>query len=169
MPSPRVNQDLNDHQTYFLTCTIKRWYYIFDRYQRWDILAKSLKYFIDNKDLKVYSFVFMLNHIHLIISSPDVSGFIRDFKKFTSKKIKENVSLTEPNVLQLFLNENGIYEFWSKTNMPKIIETENFYIQKSLYIENNPVKKNYVMLPEHWYWSSANNICELKVSNYFEN
>lgn len=104
----------------------------------------------------------MLNHIHLIVSSPDVAGFVRDFKKFTSKEFHKNIQDTEPNVLKLFLNTQGQYEFWDKTNMPKIIETEYFFRNKLEYIHNNPVKKHYVMRPEHWHWSSANPFCELR-------
>ena len=97
----------------------------------------------------------MLNHIHLIINSNDVSGFIRDFKKFTSKRLKENIADTEPTILKLFL-ENGKYEFWKKTNMPEKIESEKFFTQKKRYIENNPIRKQYVQKSEDWVYSSAN-------------
>lgn len=93
----------------------------------------------------------MLNHIHLIVSSPDMAGFIRDFKKFTSKEFHRNIQITEPNVLKLFLASDNSYEFWEKTNMPKLIETEEFFQNKLEYIHNNSVKKQYVSQPEHWY------------------
>ncbi len=76
---------------YFITPTIHNWYYIFDRHNRWQILTDSLKFCQENKSLKVYAYVFVLNHLHLIIQSPDAIGFIRDFKKFTSKKLIENI------------------------------------------------------------------------------
>ena len=154
MPSVRVKNELNDG-IYFLTFTVKRWYYLFDRHQRWEILLDSLIYCQKNKDIKIYSWVFMLNHIHLIINSNDVSGFIRDFKKFTSKRLKENIADTEPTILKLFL-ENGKYEFWKKTNMPEKIESEKFFTQKKRYIENNPIRKQYVQKSEDWVYSSAN-------------
>ena len=40
--------------------------------------------------------------------------------------------------------------------MPKMIEGEEFYNQKVNYIEENPVRKQYVNVPEDWIWSSAN-------------
>lgn len=97
----------------------------------------------------------MINHIHLIAQSEDVSGFVRDFKTFTSKELKKNIVDTEPKVLTLF-EEDGVYQFWQKTNMPELIETEEFYGQKEKYIEENPVRKQYVKNPEDWIWSSAN-------------
>ena len=138
MPSIRVSKE-NNSGTYFLTLTIKNWYYIFDRHHRWDILSDSVKYCQENKGLKLYGFVFMLNHIHLIIHSEDVSGFVRDFKRFTSGKLRENIQNTEPSILKIFLNENKKYEFWQKTNMPKLIETETFFKNKLEYIYNNPL------------------------------
>jgi putative transposase len=167
MPSLRVSKNLND-KTYFLTLTVKKWYYLFDRHNRWNILAGSLEYCHSNKNLKLFGFVFMLNHIHLIVSSPDMTGFIRDFKRHTSRELHKNISQTEPNILQLFLDENGKYKFWSKTNMPKLIETEKFLYQKMEYIHANPVRKSYVAQSDHWYWSSANPNCEIKVDNIWE-
>ena len=165
MPSIRISKE-NNSGIYFLTFTIKNWYYIFDRYYRWNILSDSLKYCQKNKGLKLYGFVFMLNHIHLIVYSDDVSGFIRDFKRFTSGELRKNIQNTEPSILKIFLNKNNTYEFWQKTNMPKFIETESFFKNKLEYIHNNPVRKNYVVMPEYWYWSSANELCELKCDRF---
>jgi len=130
--------------------TIEKWYYIFDRYDRWDILAESLKYCQKNKGLKIFAYVFMLNHIHMIIQSDNVAGFLRDFKTFTSKKFRDNLNKTEPKVLKLFIDKKTEkYSFWQKSNKPKIMETEKFFLQKMNYILNNPVKKGYVERPEY--------------------
>jgi putative transposase len=50
----------------------------------------------------VYAYVFMLNHIHLIIKSKHAAGFFRDFKKYTTKKFIENIKKFEPEVSGLF-------------------------------------------------------------------
>jgi len=155
MPSRRVASDLNSG-TYYLTLTIQRWYYLFDRYNRWQILADSLRYCQENKGLELNGYVFMLNHIHLIVTSPDMAGFLRDFKRFTSVKFKENLETTEPRVLQLFVDDKGKYQFWQNTNAPKKIENPKFYRQKLNYIHQNPVRKCYVADEAHWIWSSAN-------------
>ena len=154
MPSPRIHREENQHP-YFLTFTVHRWYYLFDRHGRWEILLNSLKYCQQHKGLKVYNWVFMLNHIHLVVSSPDVIGFVRDFKRFTTKALKENIEQTEGNILKLFL-EKGKYQFWKSDNMPELIKSREFYMTKAKYVEDNPVKKGYVRLPEHWVYSSAN-------------
>lgn len=154
MPSVRVQRSMKQ-EMYFLTFTVHRWYYLFDRYNRWDILLESLKYCQDNKELDIFNYVFMLNHIHLIARSNDIPGFIRDFKTFTSKQLKNNIIETEPHILKLF-EANGKYHFWQKTNMPEVIVSNDFYLTKANYIEDNPVRKRYVAEAAHWVYSSAN-------------
>ena len=87
MPSQRINKEYRN-EIYFITLSINRLYYLFDRHDRWEILLNSLKYCQKHKNLKIFNWVFMLNHIHLIVQSPDVKGFIRDFKTYTSKELK---------------------------------------------------------------------------------
>ncbi len=160
MPSRRVATGLNAG-TYYLTLTIQRWYYLFDRHNRWQILADSIRYCQDNKGLELNGYVFMLNHIHLIATSPDMAGFLRDFKRFTSVKFKANLETTEPSVLSLFVDDKGNYQFWMDTNAPKKTENPEFYRQKLNYIHENPVRKGYVSRSEHWLWSSANPASQL--------
>jgi REP element-mobilizing transposase RayT len=167
VPSVRISKKLNAG-TYFITITVKKWYYVLDRYGRWNMLADSLKWFQNNKNLKLYGFVFMLNHLHLIVKSEDVIGFVRDFKSFNSKQIIENIKKFEPNVVKLFETSSGKYELWEKTNMPKGVENERYFYQKLKYIHENPVRRNYVMRPEDWYYSSANSHCELKTDSVYE-
>ncbi|MBI5050191.1 MAG: hypothetical protein HZC11_04775 [Nitrospirae bacterium] len=154
MPSVRINKDMNN-EIYFLTLTVKRWYYLFDRHNRWNILLDSLKYCQKHKGLLIYNWVFMLNHINLIAKADDMAGFVRDFKTFTSKELKKNILATEPNILKLFVDKDGKYQFWQQTNMPEIIRGEKFYMSKAGYIEDNPVRKRYVRKAEDWVYSSA--------------
>ena len=155
MPISTISKNHNQ-SLYFITPTILNCYYIFDRHNRWHTIADSIIYCQKHKNLEVYGYVFMLNHLHMIIRSPDAIGFIRDFKKYTSTALIKNIRQFEPNILQLFKNEDGGYNFWKIDNQPKIIETEKFALQKLNYIHNNPVTKGYVDNPSHWKWSSAN-------------
>jgi REP element-mobilizing transposase RayT len=82
---------------YFVTFTIVDWVDIFSRKIYRDIIVDSLNYCISNKGLKVYAWVIMTNHIHLIIESENEnsSDVIRDIKKFTAYKIIETIK-SEP-------------------------------------------------------------------------
>lgn len=167
MPSKRVAEDLNDRM-YFLTFTVRNWYSVLDRHGRFDVLLNSLRFCQEQKGLKVFAYVFMINHLHLIIGSPDIAGFIRDFKRHTAQKIISNLKEAEPKVAKLFVNEEGKYELWKKTNMPILIESEHVFEQKKNYIEHNPVRKQYVALPEHWFFSSASPFNTLRISRLDE-
>jgi len=163
MSTIRIDEEFSSGM-YFLTLTVLHWYYLFDRWNRFDILLDSLKHCQKHKELKVYAWVFMINHIHLIAASEDMIGFTRDFKKFTSKELQKNIVATEPSILKIF-EEKGEYHFWQPKNMPKVIETEEYFLQKKNYIEQNPVKKLYVRNPEHWIYSSANPESLLQLDN----
>lgn len=157
----------NNNLMYFLTFTVKNWYYLFNRNNRFEMLAKTLKFFQENKGLKIYAYVFMLNHMHLIIQSDNVISFVRDFKRWTSRELKNDLIKYESEVLKLFLDKDNNYNFWQDTNKPEIIESEKFFIQKLNYVLNNPVKKDYVEKPEYWKWSSANKNSCIKIENIY--
>ncbi len=163
MPKARISLETNN-RVYFLTPTIRNWYYIFDRHERWQILSDSLTYCQREKGLEIFAYVFMLNHLHLIASCGDMAGFVRDFKRHTSRELIRNIKRTEPRVLALFENEDGSLSFWQEGNQPKLLETEHFFMQKMNYIHENPVRKGYVERAEHWKWSSANPKSPIKVA-----
>lgn len=163
MPSIRISEELNS-QIYFLTFTVRNWYYIFDRHNRFEILGNSIRYCQEHKGLKLYAYVFMINHIHLIATAPDMIAFVRDFKRYTSLQIQKNIIASDPNLTPLFLTD-GKWEFWQDTNMPKLIESEEYFLQKVNYIHNNPARRQYVERPEYWYWSSANPDSPIKVES----
>ena len=163
MPIAQIPRD-NPSGVYFITPTVQHWYYIFDRHGRWQILADSLQFLQDRRGLEIFGFVFMLNHLHLIIRAPNTAACIRDFKRHTARRIHESLRQFEPSVLKLFLDEQGNFHLWKPDNQPKVIENERFFLQKLRYIHENPVRKGYVERPEHWKWSSANSSCPLRIS-----
>ncbi len=163
MPIARIRSFAKDG-FYFITPTLWNWYYLFDRHNRWEILANSLRYCQRHKSLEIYAYVFMLNHVHLIIRADDAEAVIRDFKRHTSRALKENIRSTEPNILNLFTQKDGLWRLWKEDNQPKLIESETFFVQKLNYIHDNPVRKGYVLNPAHWKWSSANPHSPLQIA-----
>ncbi len=157
MPSPRIITEFKD-QIYFVTFTVKNHYYIFDRHNRFQILEDSFVYCQKNKGLRIYAFVFMLNHLHFIGQAPDLIEVVRDMKKFLSKELQKNIIATEPNILELFKANNKEYHFWQEGNYPELIESIEFFEQKYNYIHYNPVKKKFVHYPEDWCYSSVSKI-----------
>ena len=162
MPTPRISVDQKD-SIFFITLTIQRWFYLFDRYERWTILLNALKHYQKHNNLKIYSWVFMLNHMHIIFQCKDAIKFVNGFKSYTAQKLRENIEETEPHLLNLFKTDND-YHIWQDNNFPEIVESENFFLQKVNYIIENPVRKEYVNYPEDWRYSSASKIQLIELS-----
>jgi REP element-mobilizing transposase RayT len=141
MPSPRVPITQNTAM-FFVTTTVRNWHGVLQQHNHFEILLGSLICCQKYKDLKIFAWVFMDNHLHLIIKSQDVGGFLRDFKKHTAYEIIKSLRKMHPETAELFELPTEKYCFWEKTNMPKVIETEESYYQKKQYIDYNLVRKN---------------------------
>jgi REP element-mobilizing transposase RayT len=154
MPSVRVPKELND-RFYFCTFTVRRWAKVFSNDQRFGLLADSISFCQAERGLRLFGYVFMPNHLHLILQSPDVSGYIRDFKRFTAKRLLDDVLKNDPTSATIYKGKNGLREFWQRTNMPILLENDAVLEQKLNYIHRNPVKAGLVKRSEEWKWSSA--------------
>jgi putative transposase len=80
---------------YFLTFTVVRWIPVFIKPEYYHILWESLQHCRKEKGLKIHAFVFMTNHIHIIVSTSNPETklweIIRDFKKYTAQKILKKI------------------------------------------------------------------------------
>ena len=82
----------NQQAKHFLTFTVCGWIDLFTRKAYRDILIDSFKYCQQEKGLEINAFVIMSNHVHLIARANGkntLSDIVRDFKKFTHKKMIE--------------------------------------------------------------------------------
>ena len=83
---------------YFITITTVGWVDLFTRLNQKFIITDSLNYCQQNKGLEIYAYCIMNSHIHLFCKATNgfiLSDVIRDFKKFTSKKIIQTI-IDEP-------------------------------------------------------------------------
>ena len=71
------------------TCTVHQWVDVFIRKEYVEILLESIRFCQNKKGLKIYAWDIITNHIHMIVGSDkeNLSDIIRDFKKYTSRKI----------------------------------------------------------------------------------
>ncbi len=123
----------------------------------------------------VYAWCLMSNHLHLIASAQEgyqLSGIIRDFKKYTAKKIIHNI-LKEPESRRTwmikrfeyaakYLKRIKQYKFWQDGSHAIELSNNRLLEQKLNYIHNNPVKALIVEEPEHYWFSSARNYAGMK-------
>ena len=72
---------------HFITCTILHWIPIFTRKESVQIVFDCLEFLKKKDNLKIYAFVVLENHLHLVVQSNDLAKSMESFKKFTAKKI----------------------------------------------------------------------------------
>jgi len=146
---------------HFVTLTVLHWIPVFTRPQTVGILLNSLS-FLMSEGLKVYAYVILENHLHLIVQSEHLGRDIARFKSYTAKELI--LYLTEHNVRtildQLMFYKKAhkhdcAYQFWQEGAHPELIQDEEMMYQKVDYIHQNPVKRGYIDHARHWRYSSA--------------
>ena len=121
------------------------------------IVSSRRKYQFD-----LWAYVFMPNHVHLLIfpttSEYSISDILLSIKQPVSRKAINYLRKNNPDGLQcLATNQmHRPYRFWQKgggydRNMTKI----KTVIDSMSYIHSNPVRKGLVSSPDEWYYSSA--------------
>ena len=70
---------------HFITLTVLHWIPLFTNTKSVDILLDCFRYLQKNDNLKIYSYVILENHLHLVASSNDIAKTIKKFKSYTAK------------------------------------------------------------------------------------
>ncbi len=114
--------------------------------------------------LKLYAYVILENHLHLIAQSPQLDRDMARFKSYTAKQL---LAYLDQNGVKTILDQlafykkahkaDRAYQFWQEGVHPEWIQNEEMMRQKLDYIHENPVKRGYVDKAEHWRYSSARN------------
>ncbi|WP_299818165.1 transposase [uncultured Pontibacter sp.] len=146
----------------FFTATILEWKHLLkpDKYKR--IIIDSLRYMVEQKRVKVYGFVIMPNHLHLLwkMEEPHRREDVqRDFLKYTAQQIKYDLMRSHPLVLEKFRVDakDRKYQIWERNPLSIYCYSIAVTEQKLGYIHNNPIQDKWklVKLPEFYFFSSA--------------
>ncbi|MBK1646163.1 transposase [Thiocapsa imhoffii] len=153
---------LGNDAPYFLTMTISQWLPIFTRPATVEVILDSWRYLQAHRGFRLHGYVILENHLHLIARAPELDRDVQRFKSFTARQLirvlEEAGARRLLTMLRLFKDEGkreSTYQVWEEGSHPQRIEHEAVMRQKLDYVHNNPVKRGYVDLPEHWRWSSA--------------
>ncbi|MEW5958231.1 MAG: transposase [Chloroflexota bacterium] len=148
---------------HFMTCTVLHWIPVFTRQETASIVLDSLQFLI-NDGLKIYAYVILENHLHLIAQSQQLDRDIARFKSFTAQTIIQYLAKHQVRTIldQLAFYKKAhkgdrTYQLWQEGVHPEWIQDDEMMRQKIEYIHQNPVKRGYVDKPEHWRYSSARN------------
>jgi REP element-mobilizing transposase RayT len=162
-------------KAYFITITTVGWVDIFTRLNQKYVIINALKHCQENKGLTIFAYCLMYSHLHLFCradSTFSLSEIMRDFKKFTSKKIIQSI-LEEPESRREWLLEHfrkscehlsrpQSYKVWQDGYHAEEVFSNRWIKEKINYIHQNPVNEKIVTEPENYYFSSARNYADLE-------
>ena len=80
---------------HFITCTVLHWIPLFTNQQSVQIILDSLKYLQQSDNLKIYAYVILENHLHLVASSDNIAKSMKKFKKFYCKRVARTSTKTK--------------------------------------------------------------------------
>jgi putative transposase len=140
------------------------WLPVFTRPEAVQIVFESWRFLQKERDFKLYGYVVLENHLHLIASAPNLANAIKSFKMYTATAI---IALLQRHSAQVLLKQfhalkspyktESTYQIWQEGSQPKQIGKNEMMLQKLEYIHNNPIKRGYVDEAVHWRYSSAHN------------
>ncbi|MFT6055375.1 MAG: REP element-mobilizing transposase RayT [Roseivirga sp.] len=146
----------------FFTATVVKWRLIFFNSLYKSILLESLTFLTTEKRVKVYGFVIMPNHIHLIWQvqqGHELKNVQRDFMKFTSQQIQKDMRANHPDIHQTFeVNlKDRKYQIWKRNPLSIELYSREVIEQKLDYVHNNPVQGKWMLSdePSNYIYSSA--------------
>jgi len=149
---------------YFVTFSVKDWLPLFDSHQPKQIIMDSLRFCIEEKFLRIYAYVLMIDHMHLIVFDANFDNLrlqrtLTSFRKYTGKElanyIDDNLSEAMSLTIRCRSMKDRARQVWQPGWHMEGLVNEWFLEQKLEYIHDNPVRKGYVNAPEQWGYSSA--------------
>ncbi len=158
--------DFNPDHLYFVTTTAIQHAHVFRR----DVIKRLL---LDTLDCmrrqgrwKLFSFVIMPNHVHLIVqctATDSVADVVRDYKHITADRLVRHLEAEEHASALAFLASavsrptHQRHKVWEDGYNAKDVFSPEVLRQKMTYIHHNPCQSHWNLSPspEAYPWSSA--------------
>jgi putative transposase len=124
--------------TFFVTATLRDREQLFQEPRAAQVVSDSLQFFRQNKEVKLYAFVIMPDHIHFMLQvlPPLVlPRFMARFKSYTTHVL-------------------GGKPIWQKGYWSEEIAGDALFLQKINYIHDNPVRSGLTAEEHEYTWSS---------------
>ena len=113
----------------------------------------------ENSHLKLFAWVIMPEHVHLLVlhERPEVtaSRFLMQLKRTFAREILSRWRELDAPILNRLPDAQGRTRFWLKGGgYDRNIRSMNEFHEKVAYIEENPVHRGLVKDKDQWRWSS---------------
>ncbi|MGH9580405.1 MAG: REP-associated tyrosine transposase [Terriglobales bacterium] len=111
-----------------------------------DLFVEKLEQTRRRFGLRIYGYVVMPEHVHLLLSEPD-----RDLLAASIQSLKLAVAKSVPGLAARAVEAT---RFWQKRYYDRNVRDYEEFVEKLRYIHRNPVERGLVERPEDWPWSS---------------
>jgi len=135
---------------YFFTATIHNWSPLLNEDSFKEIIISSLNFLKAKELIRVYGFVIMPNHIHLIWELLEMNGKESphtSFLKFTGHQFLKKLRKANLKILEEFkvdlVNKNHC--FWQRDSLPIEVYSPKVIFQKLQYLHANPCRGKWML------------------------
>jgi putative transposase len=145
-------------QSHFVTfsCYHRLPYFTDERLR--DIFLECLERTRRRYGFRIYGYVVMEEHVHLLVSEPDLELLATAIQalKISMGRCANNDRIEPEGAphLPAFGRCGSRGPFWQKRYYDHNVSTHESFVEKLRYIHRNPVKRGLVEKPEDWNWSS---------------
>ncbi len=128
------------------------------------MLAEAIDRAIANHQFRLHAFVFMPEHVHLLVypeqPEPRIDGLLKAIKRPFSYRIKQLlIEADSPLLRTLTIRERPgktTFRYWQEgPGYDRNLETAKAVMAAIEYIHHNPVKRGLCQSIGEWKWSSA--------------
>ena len=158
--------DFSPDHLYFVTTSATQHRHLFKRCLVKRLIVDALDCMRLRERFKLYAFVIMPNHVHVIIqcrAEDPLADVVRDLKKHTADRLVRQYR-AEGNQAALSFLASAVtqpakqrYKVWEDGYNAKDVFSPEFLRQKMVYVHNNPCQAHWSLVeqPEKYVWSSA--------------
>jgi len=147
---------------YFYTATILHWQKLLQAEDYKLVIIESLKHLTEKQKIKVYGFVIMPNHIHLLLENIEMNGkempYV-SFMKYTGHRFLQQLRNNDQRFLNNFKVDRNSrdYQFWQRGALPIEMYNRKIFEQKLDYIHLNPLQAHWQLAtdPNDYRYSSC--------------
>jgi len=105
---------------------------------------ETLSGFKEIYGVKVYAYCLMANHVHLLVAPEDIAGLGALMKRLAGRQTRYHNRL-----------EGRTGTLWESRYKSSPVDSDDYLLACSRYIEMNPVRAKMVASPEAYVWSSC--------------
>src|SRR5215831_3376013 len=148
-------------QSHFVTFCCYHRQPLFTVPETYRVFRKALERIRRNYRLRVYGYVVMPDHVHLLLSEPEratLADALKSLKQGVSRRLLRSSSITTKimggPLKPAFGLSGESKHFWQKRYYDFNIRNYPQFVEKLRYIHRNPVRRGLCERPEDWEWSS---------------